>query len=155
MNISNELILIINIILFIMLIILAIVILKMHKRIKKFLPQHEKINIEEMLVEYNINALNSIKSQEDILKKIDDLKETLKFAIQKVGFVRYNPFTEVGGDLCYAIAFLDANNNGIIINSIYARENCYSYAKDIIDGKSPNHKLSMEEEKALKMAMQK
>lgn len=102
------------------------------------------INNNKQELQNNINNTNI---------RLDETKHQLKSAIQKVGFIRYNPFPDVGGELCYAIALLDENNNGVIINSIYARETCYSYAKDITNGESLNHKLSDEEIQALKMAI--
>ena len=102
------------------------------------------------------DAKNSLSNEIENNKKLIYLtNEKLKNAVQKVSIIRYNPFEEVGGDLCYAIALLDENNNGIVLNSIYSREACYNYAKEIINGESPKHKLSQEEEEALKKAMNK
>ena len=160
-------------ILIISLIVLSVKLSKTKKRLKKFLPDDKNIDIESMLVEYNNNVKQFLEKEEKILEKIEDAKnslsneiennkkliyltnEKLKNAVQKVSIIRYNPFEEVGGDLCYAIALLDENNNGIVLNSIYSREACYNYAKEIINGESPKHKLSQEEEEALKKAMNK
>lgn len=173
MNITTELMISlgINLILFIIIIFLIISVAKIKKRISKFLPEDKNFDIEKMLVEYNKNVLDIIEKEKQIFEKIesskqelqnniketnnriDDTKNQLKNAIQKIGFVRYNPFEEVGGELCYAIALLDENNNGVVINSIYSRETCYSYAKDITNGESLNHKLSDEEIQAIKLAI--
>ncbi len=94
-------------------------------------------------------------------KNIDSLnlelintKNQLKSAIQKVGVVRYNPFEDVGGNFCFAVAFLDEENNGVVINSIYTRENCYNYLKHIKNGTSLDKKLSEEEEEAIRLAIE-
>ncbi|WP_250278105.1 DUF4446 family protein [[Clostridium] colinum] len=160
-------------ILLLFIIILTIKLSKMKKRLKKFLPEDKNIDIENMLIQYNENVKNTLSNQQKILEQIENNKqslandieatnkliyltnEKLKNAVQKVSIVRYNPFQEVGGDLCYAIALLDEYNNGIVINSIYSREACYSYAKEIINGKSPKHKLAQEEIEALEKAMNK
>lgn len=152
---------------------LSVKLSKMKKRLKTFLPEDKKIDMENMLIEYNKNVKQVLALQDEILNKIEanrenlanDIENTnkliyltnekLKNAVQKVAIVRYNPFEEVGGDLCYAIALLDENNNGLVINSIYSREACYSYAKEIIDGKCPKHKLANEEIEALEKAMKK
>ena len=158
-------------ILFISLIILSVRLSKMKKHLKRLLPTNENTNIEDMLIEYNKNVNTMLNLQDTMLKKIDENKnylensiddakkliyltnEKLKSAVQKVSIIRYNPFEGVGGDLCYAIALLDDNNNGLVINSIYSRDACYSYAKEIINGESKTHKLSDEEIEALNKAM--
>lgn len=164
---------IILLIFLIWIITLSVKLSKMKKRLKRFLPDDKKIDMENMLIEYNRNVKEVLSLQDEILNKIDNNKksllndiestnkliyltnEKLKSAVQKVSVVRYNPFEDVGGDLCYAIALLDENNNGLVINSIYSREACYSYAKEIIDGKCPKHKLANEEIEALENAMNK
>lgn len=164
---------IILLIFLIWIITLSVKLSKMKKRLKRFLPDDKKIDMENMLIEYNRNVKEVLSLQDEILNKIDNNKksllndiestnkliyltnEKLKSAVQKVSVVRYNPFEDVGGDLCYAIALLDENNNGVVINSIYSREACYSYAKEIVDGKCPKHKLANEEIEALENAMNK
>ena len=78
--------------------------------------------------------------------------ENILIVYQKTGFVKYDAFREMSGKLSYALALLDKNNNGILINSMYSREGCYSYTKEIRNGESSIN-LSEEEEKALKMAV--
>ena len=156
---------------FIFLIVLSVKLSKTKKHLKNFLPDNKNMNIEDMLIEYNKNVNRVLENQNDILEKIENNKkslsediesankliyltnEKLKNAVQKVAIVRYNPFEDVGGDLCYAIALLDDNNNGVVINSIYSREACYSYAKEIINGECIKHKLAEEEIEALKKAI--
>lgn len=160
---------------FIWIIVLTVKLSKMKKRIKRFLPYNdtEKIDVEQMLTKYNQNVTEVLAKEEKILKLISDNKQTLsndientnkliyltneklKNAVQKVSIIRYNPFEGVGGDLCYAIALLDDNNNGIVINSIYSRDACYSYAKEILNGQATKHKLCDEEMQALNKAMNK
>ena len=74
-------------------------------------------------------------------------------AYQKTGLVKYDAFREMSGKLSYALALLDKNNNGFMVNSMYSREGCYSYVKEIIKGES-YITLSEEEQEALKMAIE-
>lgn len=76
----------------------------------------------------------------------------LTFAIQKVGFVRYNAFGDMGSELSFSIAFLDNFLNGFILTSIYGREHSTCYAKPIKDGKSI-YPLSAEEIQAIDRAI--
>ena len=42
-------------------------------------------------------------------------------AFQRVGLVRYNPFEDTGGNQSFALALLDADEDGLIISSLHAR----------------------------------
>ena len=76
----------------------------------------------------------------------------LKTAITKVGVVRFSAFQDMGSDLSYAVALLDAHNNGVVFSSIFAREDSRSYVKPIEDGRS-TYTMTKEEEQALKHAI--
>ena len=71
---------------------------------------------------------------------------------QRVGIVKYDAFNEMGGKLSFAIAMLDGNNSGWIINAMHSREGCYTYIKEIIKGES-YIELAEEEAEALDKAI--
>lgn len=91
---------------------------------------------------------------EVIEPRIDNLEEVSKVSVQKVGFLRFNPFHDTGGDNSFVAAFLDQKNNGILISSLYTREGVRIYAKKIEGGMSGHH-LSQEEKKILEEIIQK
>lgn len=102
------------------------------------------VNLEELLI-HTSNDLKGIKG--DIVQLdevIKSLGTKLAFAIQKVGFIRYNAFGDMGSDLSFSIALLDNFSTGFVITSIYGRDNNVCYAKPIKQGKS-NITLSGEE----------
>ena len=105
-----------------------------------------------------LNFFERIESLEDAERKmhrdIIDIKENLKITYQKTGLVKYDAFREMSGALSYSLALLDKENNGILITSMYSREGCYTYAKDIIKGECKLN-LSDEEAEALKQAVAK
>ena len=65
---------------------------------------------------------------------------------------RYKAFEDIGSDLSYSIAMLDGNNNGVIITSIYSRNESITYAKPIDNGIS-RYDLSEEENSVLHQAI--
>lgn len=126
---------------------------KIKKRINKFMGNKETGNIEEMLNSF-INQSNAIDERHSrIINDIRAIQRQIRFCIQKIGIVRYNPFEEVGGDLCYAVAILDQDNNGFVLNSVYSRDGCYTYAKPIEKGVCDKYKLSGEEKEAVERAV--
>ncbi len=141
---------IIFVILIIYVIFLNIFFIKLKKRINKFMKSDDN-NLEETILNYS-NKVNTIDNKyEKISKDIDNINLKLKSCIQKIGIIRYNPYEEMGSDLCFTLSLLDENNNGVVLNSIHARESCYTYAKPII-GLTSKYKLSEEEEKAIKLS---
>lgn len=122
---------------------------KLKKRVNQFMGQNDGSDFEDMLNNF-IEQSNAIDERQGrIVDEISALRNQIKFCIQKVGIVRYNPFEEVGGDLCYAVAILDENDDGIVLNSVYSRDGCYTYAKPIEKGRCVKYKLSAEEEEAV------
>ncbi len=83
---------------------------------------------------------------------IKDMSKILKRNFHKFGIVKYDAFNEMGGKLSFAIAMLDGNNSGWIINAMHSREGCYTYIKEIIKGES-YIELAEEEAEALDKAI--
>lgn len=109
-------------------------------------------DIEESLKQY----MERVQKVEDLNKEIiqycERLDRTVDTCIQKVGIVRYNAFKDVGSNLSFTLALLDNNNNGIVLNGIYSRDNSNIYAKPVKDGKS-EYVLSEEEKEAIEKAI--
>jgi len=51
--------------------------------------------------------------------------------VPRVGFVRYNAFTDVGSDLSYALALLNKTGDGVVLSSIWSREETRTYGKAV------------------------
>ncbi|NLJ79337.1 MAG: DUF4446 family protein, partial [Tissierellia bacterium] len=110
------------------------------------------INIEELLLKHG-REINGLKgSTSAIEENLDDLNMRLGFAIQRIGFVRYNAFADMGSELSFSIAFLDDHRNGFVLSSIHGRENSTCYAKSVENGKS-KYPLSAEEIQAIDRAV--
>ncbi len=111
-------------------------------------------SMEDTVLKY----FEKIEELEDAEQKmhhdIREIKENLKITYQKTGLVKYDAFREMSGALSFSLALLDKENNGVLISSMYSREGCYSYAKDIVNGESKIN-LSEEEKEALKQAVAK
>jgi len=68
-----------------------------------------------------------------------------------VSLVRFNPFSEMGGDHSFSLALLDAHLTGFIVTGLHTRERTRVYIKKI-DGGKCKQDLSKEEREALKKA---
>ncbi len=72
--------------------------------------------------------------------------------LNKYGIVKYDAFDDVGGKMSFALAMLDKENTGFILNAIHSRDNCFLYLKEIVKGES-YIMLSAEEIDALRQAI--
>lgn len=91
------------------------------------------------------------KNIKEIVKKIEEIEEKDRHHIQKMGLIRFNPFTELGGDHSFCLAILDHTDTGVVITGLHTRDRTRVYMKDIKNGKS-SLELSNEEMKALSVA---
>lgn len=140
------------IVLLILNIVLMVIISNTKKNYNALVNGVEDVNIEELLIKTGEDLRGIESSIVDINKLIEGIETRLTFAIQKVGFVRYNAFDDVGSKLSFSIALLDNFKNGFVITGIYGRESTTCYAKAIEQGKS-EHPLSTEEERAIARAI--
>jgi len=72
-------------------------------------------------------------------------------AFQRIGLVRFNPFEDTGSNQSFALALLDADDDGVVISSLHARGGTRIYAKAVAAGR-PEATLSDEEAQALGLA---
>ena len=77
-----------------------------------------------------------------------DLGQALAGCIQKANVVRFNAFEDVGGEQSFALSLLDDKNNGVVISSLYGRQDCRLYVKTITNG-TAERALSKEEQQAI------
>lgn len=92
------------------------------------------------------------KQIKEAFLKIKNLEDICEITIQKTGIVRFNPFSNMGGNQSFVIALLDAKNNGFVISSLFVNDGNRVYTKTIKRGKSDS-KLSKEELKAIDNAI--
>ena len=104
--------------------------------------------LEKILAVQDKNKKTLTKLDREI-KKLED-EGTLH--VQKVGFVRFNPFQETGGDHSFSVALLNGKDTGLILTGLHTRERTRIYLKAIKRGKS-EFELSKEEKKALTKAL--
>ena len=134
--------------LIVLLIVQSVKMGRMKKRLDKFLLGREGTSLEQDI----IGILK--KMAENNKKDIRNLYKRLESTYQKMGLVRYDAFSQMGGQLSFCLALLDENDNGFILNSVHSTEGCYSYTKEIKGGEynNPNVTLSEEEMEALGIA---
>lgn len=124
----------------------------LNKKYTKFMGGNDAKALESHLMDLlRLNEENKecIRKNEE---KITYLQEKQRFHFQKFGMNKYDAFQEMGGDLSFALALLDENNDGFIINSVHSIQSSYCYAKEVKAG-TCSRNLSDEESVALQKAL--
>ena len=123
------------------------------KRYRKMMAGADGANLERMLIGHIDETKAVVEENARIKEENKRIAGLLQKALTRGGVVRFRAFEDMGSDLSYAVALLDAENNGVILSSIFGREDSRSYVKPIEAGTS-TYTLTEEEEEALHKAMQ-
>lgn len=91
---------------------------------------------------------------EELEPRLAVIEAIASTSIHKVGFLRFNPFSDTGGDNSFVLVLLDSENNGVALSSLYTREGVRVYGKKISRGE-PRQPLSKEEKKVLEETIHK
>jgi len=126
---------------------------KLNKKYKKFMTGKSAKSLENEIIGLFEDNKFLHSAVEKNKKDIRTLYKNMESTFQKLGIIKYDAFNQMGGKLSFCLALLDENNNGFIINSVHSTEGCYSYTKEIKNGKSAID-LGKEEAEALAMAME-
>lgn len=127
---------------------------KLNKRYRKMMEGMEGVNIERLLlghIEEVRQATSKVSQLENQYQRLDGIAAK---SIQYVGIVRFNAFEDTGSDLSFALALLDQQKDGVVISSIYGRNESRVYAKPIASGQS-SYYLTDEEKAALDKSLEK
>ncbi len=92
------------------------------------------------------------RRQDELAARADALDTQALRSIQGVGFVRFNTFEDTGGNQSFALALVDPAGNGVVINSLHARNQTRLYGRAIRAGAAEGT-LSAEEAEALQLAI--
>ena len=141
------------VVLFILCIVLFVKFSGQKKKYDYFMGANRRpsANLEMKIQDYYETSKRIEEKYSKLLDMVTDMDKTDKTKIQKIGLIRYNPFDEMGGNLCFALALLDGHDNGVVLNGIHSRTGSFTYAKPIEMGVS-TYMLSEEEIKAVEMA---
>lgn len=151
---AGQHIFIITVLLAVVIFILLIMLVMTRKKLAVMQDKYDyftkgsEANIDQVLTRTLQELEKTQEELQQLQQKHGQLREQVKGCIQKVKMERYDAFDAMGGEMSYSILLADENNDGIILTSIYGREDNRCYAKDVKGGKS-SYVLAEEEKKLL------
>ncbi len=148
------------VVLFLMLLVIILIILvmklqlqmsRLDKKYRMFMRGSDGQSLEKLL-QRKLNVMDKIYDNEEAQTNlINKMKSIQDGTMNKYGIIKYDAFDDVGGKLSFALAMLDKNDTGIVLNAVHSRDNCFLYIKEIMKGES-YIMLSEEEVEALRIA---
>ena len=113
-----------------------------------YFTQGKEANIDVVLTD-TLTELHKTQAElAELQAKHAKLQAQVQGCLQNVKLIRYDAFDAMGGEMSYSLLLTDAKKDGILLTSIYGREESRSYVKDIKEGKS-SYPLAEEEKKLL------
>lgn len=146
----------VSLLLFLLTLVLLIIQMKrlsrLNKRLQKFMGGKDAKRLEEEISDIFEDNSKLKMAAERNRRDIRRIFHNMEFTYQKCGIVKYDAFKQMGGKLSFSLALLNRKNNGFVLNSVHSSDGCYTYTKEIKEGKS-DISLGEEEEQALMMAI--
>jgi uncharacterized protein YlxW (UPF0749 family) len=120
--------------------VLVIVAMSLHSSLRKKMKKWKSIHASADLESVYRQTLDAVNELRDEMKtfgnKITAVEEDMQNKVDTPIMRRFNAFAETGSDLSYSVAFLDGNKNGVVLTSIYSRQDSHTYGKPIFKGRS-------------------
>ncbi|MDH5442181.1 MAG: DUF4446 family protein [Candidatus Nomurabacteria bacterium] len=134
-------------------VILAVWVTLLQKKINNFMLGKDAASLEDTM-QLLITEVERIHDAElSAHAHRDRMEHKLSQSIRGIGLTRFNPFTESTGQQSFALALVNANGDGTVVSTLYARERMSVFAKPIHKFAS-EFELSKEEAQALSQAKQ-
>ncbi len=144
--------LILVVILLISLVSLNLRIQRLEQKYKTFMKGKDAKSLEAAFARKMAQIDKLSELTDDYMEDSRQIKKNLGRIYSKYGVEKYDAFDDVGGKLSFALALLDTNNSGLVLNAVHSRDNCFLYLKEIVKGES-FVMLSQEEVEALRKAV--
>lgn len=126
---------------------------KIYSILKMLKTSDDQRSINNVLTDLNNHLKESKTTVVDLKKIVESYQRSSLKHLQKSGFVRFNPFSNSGGDQSFALAILNGHNDGFVISSLHSRDQTRSFAKPVKAGVGEKFELSKEEKLAIDAAI--
>lgn len=108
-------------------------------------------NVEQLIAALHERLDVSVDQFDGYGARLDGFDRKTAQSISRIGLVRFNPFMDTGSDQSFSAALLNDNGDGLILTSLWGRDEVRLYAKPVEKHES-RYVLSQEEKQALDMA---
>ena len=97
---------------------------------RRLLTSKGEINLEEVLMRLGERTKRLEECLSQVEGELARNREAALGYLQKWALLRYKAFANTGGEQSFSLVILDQKGDGVILSSIYGREESRVYAKD-------------------------
>ncbi|MCL6441982.1 MAG: DUF4446 family protein [Alicyclobacillus sp.] len=109
---------------------------RLQKSFKRWKQIHSTADLEAVYAE-TLDRVSAVQAElKHATERINALEARVATKVSTPRVLRYNAFADQGSDLSFSVALLDDNSDGVVISSIYGRDESRVYGKPIQRGSS-------------------
>jgi hypothetical protein len=105
-------------------------------------------SLEKLLLDYASHSAQLRETLETARQRGLSNADSLEGCVQKIGVVRYDALSDVGGRQSFSVALLDAKDSGIVLSGLFSRQDMRVYTKTVFQGQGESN-LTDEERQAI------
>ena len=109
-------------------------------------------NLTDLLKKLKVQIDNLEEEIKNLKNRQETEEKKAKGYLQKIGFMRFNPFSDTGGQQSFIMSLQDREKNGILISNLVGRSSARWIVKKFSKGEASDLKLSDEEKKVVEAA---
>ena len=131
---------------------LAVLVVRLHKKLTLFMTGKDGQSLEMTLADL-INQTATIEERLEAHQAgLEYIDSRVKRSLRGYSLVRYNAYGDAGGEQSFASGLLDEHGNGYVLSVITNRNHVGVYAKKVTN-KKPDTPLTDEEQQSLTLAI--
>lgn len=111
--------------------VLCVWVIWLEIRLGKLFRGKRAESLEHVLIDMGKFMDELDASHRKIETRMEEMNGRVKRSIQGVETVRFNPFHDAGGNQSFATALLNEHGDGVVISSLYSRDNVSVYSKPV------------------------
>lgn len=125
---------------------------RMRSRYADLLRAPSGQSLEDILRHYFQYAVDAKQRADSADERLAELLRQVRGCLQSSGLVRFDAFDTVSGKQSFSMALLDAQGDGVVLTTLYGRDSCRVYGKQVRGGKAES--LTQEEQQAIEAALE-
>lgn len=128
---------------------------KVYRKIDKLIKKTGNIKNYSEIAEIIAQQVDeNLLDHEKIQKGLDILNYERKKNIKKLGHIRYNSSSDIGGNLSFSLVLLNEENSGVILTNIHMMDESSLYLREVTNG-TVEITISEEEKEVLRNTINK
>jgi len=88
-------------------------------------------SLEHVLIDMSKFMDELDATHKKIEARMEEMNTRVRRSVQGVETVRFNPFSDAGGNQSFATALLNEHGDGVVISSLYSRDSVSVYSKPV------------------------